>query len=90
MQLGSMKNTTRHKIGKIKLGGLGERCELSQRGLGQSPGSFSTFYVFGGKIQHLINMTAPNLLKFTSRKRDIRERKYVQREMMTLTQYYTT
>ena len=41
------------------------------------------------KIQHLINIPAPNLLKLTSRKRDIHERKYVKWGMMTLTQYYT-
>ena len=43
-----MKNTTKHKIGLIQLGGLGERSELPQQGPGQSPGSFSTFYVFLG------------------------------------------
>ena len=30
-----------------------------------------------GKIQHLINIPAPNLLKLTGKKRDIHERKYV-------------
>ena len=36
-----------------------------------------------GKIQHLINIPAPNLLKLTSRKRDIHERKYVKWGTMT-------
>ena len=36
-----------------------------------------------GKIQHLINIPAPNLLKLTSRKRDIHERKYVKWGIMT-------
>ena len=48
------------------------------------------FFMFlEGKIQHLINIQAPNFLKLTSRKRDIPERKYEKRGMMTLTQYYT-
>ena len=37
----------------------------------------------------MINILAPNLLKLTSTKRDIHERKYVKWGMMTLTQYYT-
>ena len=83
-----MKNTTIFGLNSAK--GSGERCELPQRGPGQSPGSFNTFVFVEGKIQHLINIPAPNLLKLTSRKRDIHERKYVKWGMMTLTQYYTT
>ena len=37
-------------------------------------------------MQHLINIPTPNLLKLTSRKRDIHETKYVKWGMMTLTQ----
>ena len=48
IQLGPMENTTRHKIGLNLARGLGERCELPQRGSGRSPGNFSTFYVSGG------------------------------------------
>ena len=59
---------------------MGERCELPQRGPGWSPGNFSTFCVSRCKIQHLINIPEPNLLKLTSRKRDIHERKYVKWE----------
>ena len=47
------------------------------------------FMFLEGKVQHLINIPAPNLLKLTSRKRDIHESKYVQWGMMTLTQYDT-
>ena len=39
-----------------------------------------------GKIQHLISIPALNLLKLTSRKRDMHERKYVKMGMMTMTQ----
>ena len=34
-------------------------------------------------MQHLINILAPNLIKLTSRKRDIHERKCVKWGMMT-------
>ena len=50
--------------------------------------ALALFMFLEGKIQHLINFPAPNLLKLTSRKRDIHERKYVKWGMMTLTQYY--
>ena len=76
IHLGPMNNTTRHKIGEIQL----ELTVLPQRGPGRSPGTFSTFMFLEGKIQHLINIPAPNLLKLTSRKRDIHERKYVNGE----------
>ena len=83
IQLGPMKNTTRHKTG------LGEHCELPQWGLGGAPEALALFMFLQGKIQHLINIPAPNWIKLTSRKRDIHERKYVKWGMMTLIQYYT-
>ena len=56
---------------------------------GGAPEASALFMFLEGKIQRLINIPAPNLLKLTSRKRDIHERKYVKWGMMTLTQYYT-
>ena len=58
---------------------------------GGAPGALPLFVFLEGKIQHLINIQTPNLklLKLTSRKRDIHERKYVKWGMMTLTQYCT-
>ena len=56
---------------------------------GNAPEALALFMFLEGKIQHLINIPAPNLLKLTSRKRDIHERKYVKWGMMTLTEYYT-
>ena len=56
---------------------------------GRAPEALALFMFLKGKIQHLINIPAPNLFKLTSRKRDIHERNYVKRGMMTLTQYYT-
>ena len=56
---------------------------------GRAPEALALFMFLKGKIQHLINIPAPNLFKLTSRKRDIYERKYMKRGMMTLTQYYT-
>ena len=44
---------------------------------GRAPKALALFVFLEGKIQHLINTPAPNLLKLTSRKRDIHERKYV-------------
>ena len=70
-----MKNTTRHKIGLNP--GSGVR--------GRAPEAFALFMFLEDKIEHLINIPAPNLLKLTSRKRDIHERKYVKWGMMTLT-----
>ena len=61
----------------------------SQRGWGGVPEASALFMYLKGKIQRLINIPAPNLLKLTRRKRDIHERKYVKWGMMTLTQYYT-
>ena len=56
---------------------------------GGAPEALALFMFLEGKIQHLINIPAPNLLKLTSRKCYIHERKYVKWWMMTLTQYYT-
>ena len=56
---------------------------------GGAPEALALFMFVEGKILHLINIPVPNLLKVTSRKRDIHERKYVKWGMMTLTQYYT-
>ena len=61
-----MKNTTRHKISLNPARGLGEHCELPQQGPGQNPGALALFMFFEGKIQHLINIPAPNLLTFSS------------------------
>ena len=58
-------------------------------GYGGAPEALAHFMFLEGKIQHFINIPAPNLLKLTSRKRDIHKRKYVKWGMMTLTQYYT-
>ena len=57
--------------------------------LGGAPEALALFMFIEGKIQHLINIPAPNLLKLPGKKRDIHERKYVKWGMMTLTQYYT-
>ena len=56
---------------------------------GSAPEALALFMFLEGKTQHLINIPAPTLLKFASRKHDIHEKKYVERGMMTLTQYYT-
>ena len=40
---------------------------------GRAPEALALFMLIEGKIQHLINIPAPNLLKLTSRKRDIHE-----------------
>ena len=56
---------------------------------GSAPEVLALFMFLEGKIQHLINIPAPNLFKLTSRKRDIHERRYVELGMMTLTQSYT-
>ena len=85
-----MKNTTRHKIALNPARGLEERFELLSGVRGRVPEALALFMFLEGKIQHLINIPAPNLLKLTSRKRDIHERKYVMWGMMTCTQYYTT
>ena len=78
-----MENTTRHKIALNPARGFGERCELFQGG---APEALALFMFLVGKIQHLINIPAPNLLKLTSRKRDIHERKYAKWGMMALAQ----
>ena len=44
---------------------------------GRAPETLALFMFFEGKIQHLINIQAPNLLKLISRKRDIHTRKKV-------------
>ena len=56
---------------------------------GKAPEALALFMFLEGKIQHLINIPAPDLLKLTGSKRDIHERKYVKWGMMTSTQYYT-
>ena len=78
-----MKNTTRHKIGLNPAGGFGGAL------LALAPEALALFMFLEGKILHLINIPASNLLKLTSRKRYIHERKYVKWGMMALTQYYT-
>ena len=73
-----MKSTPRHKIGLNPVRGLRERCELPQQGPGGAPKALVLFMFLEGKIQYLINIPAPNLLKLTNRNRDIlHERKYV-------------
>ena len=44
---------------------------------GGAPEALVLFMSLEGKIQRLINIPAPNLLKLTSRKRDMHDRKYV-------------
>ena len=44
---------------------------------GRAPEVLALFMFLEGKIQHLINIPALNLLKLTNRKRDLHERKYV-------------
>ena len=51
--------------------------------------ALALFVFLESKIQHLIIIPAPNLLKLTSRKRDIYEKMYVKWGKMTLTHYYT-
>ena len=81
-----MKNTTTHKIGLNPARGSGGAPSEVRGG---APEALALFVFLQGKIQHLINIPAPNLLKLTSRKRDIHKRKYMKWGMMTLTQYYT-
>ena len=82
-----MKNTTRHKIGLNPARGS---AVSSPSGVwGRASEALALFMFFERKIQHLINIPSPNLLKLTSRKRDIHERKYVKWGVMTLTQYCT-
>ena len=85
-----MKNTARHKIGLNPDKESGGGAVSSPSGVrGGAPEASALFMFLEGKIQRLINILAPNLLKLTSRKRDIHESKYVKWGMMTLTQYYT-
>ena len=56
---------------------------------GGAPEALALFMFLEGKIQHFISIPALNLLKLTSRKRDIHERKYLKWGMMTLTRHYT-
>ena len=71
-----MKHTIRHKIGLNPARGFGGDAVSSPSGVwGSAPEALALFMFLEGKIQHLINITAPNLLKLTSRKRDIHERK---------------
>ena len=81
-----MKNTTTQKIGiNPDKGSEGSAVSFPSGVRGRAPEALALFMFFEGKIQHLINIPAPNLLKLTSRKRDIHERKYVKWGMMTLT-----
>ena len=50
---------------------------------GRAPKALALLMFLKGKIQHLINIPTPNLLKLTSRKRDIHETKYVKWGVMT-------
>ena len=78
------------KIGLIPARGSGGALWAPPVGVrGGAQGALAVFMFLEGKIQHLINIPAPNLLKLTTRKRDVHERKYVKWGMMTLTQYYT-
>ena len=85
-----MKNTARYKIGlNPARGGYGSAVSSSSGVRGGAPEVLALFMCLEGKTQHLVNIPVPNLLKLTSRKRDIDERKYEKWAMMTLTQYYT-
>ena len=64
-----MKNTTRHKIVLNPARGSPSGAR------GKAREALALFMFLEGKMQHLINIPAPNLLKLTSRKRDIHERK---------------
>ena len=55
---------------------------------GRAPEALALFMFLERKIQRLVNIPGPNLLKLTSRDRDIHEKKYMKWGMMTLTQYY--
>ena len=71
-----MKHTIRRKIGlNPARGGWGRAGSSHSEVRGGDPEASAFFMFLDGKIQHLINITAPNLLKLTSRKRDIHERK---------------
>ena len=85
-----MKNTTRHKIGLNPARGSGGSAVSSPTGVrGSAPEALILFILLEGKIQHFINISAPNVLKLTSRKFGLHEREYVKWGMMTLTQYCT-
>ena len=84
-----MKNTTRHKIDLKPAREVWGSAVSSPRGVrGGAREALALFMFLEGKIQHLINIPGLNLLKLTSRKRDIHKRKYVKWGIMTLTQYY--
>ena len=51
---------------------------------GRALEALALFMFLERKIQHLITILESNLLKLTSRKRDIHERKYVKWGVMTL------
>ena len=74
-----MKSTTKHKIVYIQLGVWGSAVSSPSGVRGGSPEALALFM--------LINIPASNLLKLTSRKRDMHERKYVKWGMMTLAQF---
>ena len=68
-----MKNTTRHKIDLNPTRGSGGALSSPSEVRGKALEPLALFMFFEGKIQHLINIPAPNLLKLTSRKRDMKE-----------------
>ena len=75
IQLGHMKNTTRHKIHLNPAGCLRSTVSFPSGVRGRAPKALARFMFLEGKIQHLINVPAPNLLKLTSKKRDVRKKK---------------
>ena len=73
-----MKNIARYKIGLNPVRGFGEEPGEEPSGVrGRALEALAVFMFLEGKIQHLINIPAPNLLKLTSKKRDIHERTYM-------------
>ena len=72
-QLRLTKNTTRHKIGlnPARREVWGSAVSSHSRVRGGAPEALALFMFLEGKIQHLINIPSPNLLKLTSKKRDI-------------------
>ena len=75
IQLGPMKNTTKHKIGLNPAMGVWGSAVSSPGGIRSGAlEALALFMFLEGKIQHLINIPAPNLLKLTRRIRDIHDR----------------
>ena len=64
-----MKNTTKHKSGLNPVWVSAMSSPIGVRSGARE--ALALFMFLEGKIQYLINISAPNLLKLTSKKRDI-------------------